>query len=848
MFSSSWHADQRHHARQIKLEARRLHCKQSQRVRQLQNLVRNVERRIAEAQQDPRKSPLELDDIALLQQSIRDVDKLTVDVKNDHAILRSLSFAGQSARQSAIPEAHKQTFGWVFSPISSPSPSSSPSSESHDSQPSDLLSWLESGDGVFWVSGKPGSGKSTFMKFLVGDERTQQALSKCSHPKTTIIASHYFWCAGSPMERSQQGLVRALLLEVLRQCPDFIEPLCRHRWGTSDSLSLLPDWTMAEIFRALHEVVTRDDFPSRLCFFIDGLDEYEGDHLELCRELQTLTKSGNIKLCLSSRPWSVFMDAFGASSSSSRQLCLHDLTRSDMEKYVQQRLIAHPSWNTLHDETLSMSFVRETASRSQGVFLWTYLVTEMLRDEMSPSTAFPEWQARLESLPTDLDALFEYMLDDVDSSLQQKMATSFLVALEADRALHISTYYFHDIEYTDSGYVLNLPLEPPSRSELRRNLAQTTRVLNKRCRGLLETDDKTASVSFLHRTARDHFEPPEVRTKLVEKAPECFNADRCLLKAFAACIKSSRASTAEETRVEFLSDLQSLCSYAARIEEQLPAHRSVYHLILDNLDETLLAKGPTAEESLHLLRVEVIRKRLASYLLRILPRQPTYQASLEVPALVAALFPTYRPGDAVTPPAAVWTKRTVATISNLVRFGADPNEEFAMQDVLVSKNSKTPWTMLCEEAIPHYQEDHAGSIRRTMLYFRSALEQGLFAVLLDHGAAAHAACDRPGKSSSFVCVDYLFASFHVAGETALETLYLDQLEGFLSRCPESWRSSLGTFFSRVGFEANQRKRRFEFDFVRRIIETVFSLQPGLRGDPDLPWELIDKVCSRSNVE
>lgn len=30
----------------------------------------------------------------------------------------------------------------------------------------DLTSWLQNGKGLFWVSGEPGSGKSTFMKYI----------------------------------------------------------------------------------------------------------------------------------------------------------------------------------------------------------------------------------------------------------------------------------------------------------------------------------------------------------------------------------------------------------------------------------------------------------------------------------------------------------------------------------------------------------------------------------------------------------------------------------------------------------------------------------------------------------
>ena len=42
--------------------------------------------------------------------------------------------------------------------------------------------------------------------------------------------------------------------------------------------------------------------PKGACFFIDGLDEYDGDHVELIRLLQDFSQPNNIKICASNRP------------------------------------------------------------------------------------------------------------------------------------------------------------------------------------------------------------------------------------------------------------------------------------------------------------------------------------------------------------------------------------------------------------------------------------------------------------------------------------------------------------------------------------------------------------------
>lgn len=41
---------------------------------------------------------------------------------------------------------------------------------------------------------------------------------------------------------------------------------------------------------------------ARVCIFVDGLDEYAGEHAEIVSILSSLAISEAIKICLSSRP------------------------------------------------------------------------------------------------------------------------------------------------------------------------------------------------------------------------------------------------------------------------------------------------------------------------------------------------------------------------------------------------------------------------------------------------------------------------------------------------------------------------------------------------------------------
>jgi len=230
------------------------------------------------------------------------------------------------------------------------------------------MTWLENGEGIFWVSGKPGAGKSTLMKYIADHDKTREALARWSAPKPVVLVSHYFWCAGTNMQRSHYGLLRTLLFEILCQFPDLVETWLPGRLETTTTS--LQSWSIDELTHALVCITSEVDLPPKLCIFIDGLDEFDGDHSKLCQQLMQLAESGNAKLCLSSRPWGVFTQAFGGGVVP--QLCLQDVTRGDILAYAQNQLLQHCHSGRLRADG-ALALAERMTDMSQGVFLWVSL-------------------------------------------------------------------------------------------------------------------------------------------------------------------------------------------------------------------------------------------------------------------------------------------------------------------------------------------------------------------------------------------------------------------------------------------------------------------------------------------
>lgn len=88
-----------------------------------------------------------------------------------------------------------------------------------------FFNWLKTGDGIFWVSDKAGSDKSTLMKFLADHETTQTMLEEWAKPFKLLTARHYFWAAGTHMQKSHEGLLKTLY-DILCACPSLLPAAC----------------------------------------------------------------------------------------------------------------------------------------------------------------------------------------------------------------------------------------------------------------------------------------------------------------------------------------------------------------------------------------------------------------------------------------------------------------------------------------------------------------------------------------------------------------------------------------------------------------------------------------------
>lgn len=146
-------------------------------------------------------------------------------------LLDSLAFPEMNSRKiTSSIDAYHDTFLWIFD-------------EDNERAWDSFLSFLTSQEQkLYWISGKPGSGKSTMMKFLIGHDKSRELLEQWS--TNPLIISYFFWLRGSSTQRSTKELLSSLIHQILESNPDIIELAAESFMLSKNSID---DWSLPEL-------------------------------------------------------------------------------------------------------------------------------------------------------------------------------------------------------------------------------------------------------------------------------------------------------------------------------------------------------------------------------------------------------------------------------------------------------------------------------------------------------------------------------------------------------------------------------------------------------------------------
>ena len=190
-----------------------------------------------------------------------------------HAVLVELHYPEMTHRNERIALAHQKTFEWIFEPPEEPE------------RWSDFAKWIQCHDqALYWITGKPGAGKSTLMRFLIDHTRTNELLSNWSTDRE-LLKVCFFWNSGTRMQMSYEGLLRSLLYQILNRVPQLILIAFPHR--VSDGL-LLGDfifrgqdwlWSWDELLKLTSSSSSKQRKPTRWSSSLTEWTSFTASHL-----------------------------------------------------------------------------------------------------------------------------------------------------------------------------------------------------------------------------------------------------------------------------------------------------------------------------------------------------------------------------------------------------------------------------------------------------------------------------------------------------------------------------------------------------------------------------------------
>ncbi|KAI6352018.1 hypothetical protein MCOR25_009598 [Pyricularia grisea] len=430
--------------------------------------------------------------------------------KQREKLVQSFKFPQMNDRRNKVVDSYSDTFYWIFKrddQINAAvetahaqmcyhwySVDNCPSRGRHPRHCDSFSDWIQSESNLYWLSGKPGSGKSTLVNFILQDSRTQEFLDRWKPGAITI--SHFFWKASSSsMQKNMKGMFCSLLHQLAFQ-NEYVQHLVMSRipnWSNKDDYS---DWREKDLSSLLDEIFT--SIPAPVFLVIDGLDEILTDEtLDLLSAVSRFRELRNVKVCVSSRPEPLFQREFDTE----KQPRLQDLTRGDMQNFASS--IITKDWYTArgYDQKGVDELKDLLASNAEGVFLWLRLAGENLKRGYRKGDTLKDLRNRLETLPRELNDLYTEMwrrLNEDTQSNRESGASYINILLDkrpinssslSDSLALVMTSTNHEIQRKYLGH-LDKAVNWVQFVSL---CEETRRLVENRCAGLFQVTTTTAN-------------------------------------------------------------------------------------------------------------------------------------------------------------------------------------------------------------------------------------------------------------------------------------------------------------------------------------------------------------------
>ncbi|KAK1753330.1 SERAC1 [Echria macrotheca] len=328
-------------------------------------------------------------------------------------------------REKGISKASKGTFDWIWTNTEIGFPA-----------------WITNDQPLFWIRGKPGSGKSTIMRYIWDHPNLSKLADDGTPERPRVKAAFFFYYRGTHLQKSFEGMLHTILLRLLTLEPRLAGILLPEFAKLDNKQCADYTWTLPMLTKAYQEVLVRNKLPLDILLFIDALDEYDGPPEAIVDFIQSSVQTSrhnatSLKICFSSREW----DAFDKGFSKGPGFRIHEHTKADIDRYITSRLSSHPkiaerlASGTEHERSDITSMERSLSERANGVFIWVRAVIDEIHRRFFQHSGLGELLRFLEDVPDDLDLLYTYSIKRLPHEYRMEAYYMFEIMLKANDSL-----------------------------------------------------------------------------------------------------------------------------------------------------------------------------------------------------------------------------------------------------------------------------------------------------------------------------------------------------------------------------------------------------------------------------
>jgi hypothetical protein len=376
-------------------------------------------------------------------------------------LIRALRFDHMDTRRISMRTAYNGTCEWLL-------------------EREEYRTWRAS-PGFLWIKGKPGTGKSTIMKFTY-----QHGLHALDND---VVVSYFFGSSITRLQSSTEGMYRSLLCQLLEQHPQLSVSLQKYELHLGQE-HIRSVWQVELLKELLREIVLALGSRHLTCY-VDAIDEcgYSAaqDIIDFLRELGKLAHKPGIKMrvLISSRHYPK------VDVQPCQHITLEDQAehQTDLSLYIQSKLRI--------GDSIQAHRIRNTIQqRASGVFLWVVLIVQILNEDKARGRVHL-LERRLEELPDGLNKLFTTILQSEPHD-EDILLLTFRWLLFADRPLRRDELYFALVMRDSDDGILDWDYEV-STTDMENFILDSSK-------GLVESSQGTHPiVQFVHGSVRDFF-------------------------------------------------------------------------------------------------------------------------------------------------------------------------------------------------------------------------------------------------------------------------------------------------------------------------------------------------------